>query len=549
MKVSSFDVFDTCLVRKCGTPENFFDVLSLRAFNSEVGELVRQEFVVARLLAQYRVQSASMTLQDIWDSFDWEHPLLKSKEELCRLEMATEREMLLPVRKMREKVDECRKKGNRILFISDMYLSSEFLSEVMRELGFMQGNDKLYVSCECGAQKWNGLLFKYVKAKEKIAYVNWHHYGDNKQDDIKAPRKLGIRTTLVEHDYSPFQKLWKENDYSFGFKYPSIMAGVGRALRFSTEWTTHTDFVVDLIAPFYCSWTYKVLKDASERGIQRLYFCARDTHLLYKLALRMQYLFPQIGIHYLYISRQALYNDDNEEAKMAYYKDIGLATETDVCAIVDTNTWGKTLQYLNSLLEKHGCKEVTGYYYFVYRVDVKGISFEKYDAQVFNQYIRINNHYRRLMSNVLIYECFFGLNNERKTVDYSFEAGVPGPVFASEIQEDCKMMDIIDWTPIHESLVFDYSERFFELGLERYCDRVFETIIAALGRFFAKPSKHYLKALTEFYIHEENTGELFPCIKKIYNPLELLRKKRKYYWRRGCIYYTLPDWLLKMHKG
>lgn len=47
MKISSFDIFDTCLLRKCGTPDNFFDVFSLRVFNGEVEEWVRQEFVAA----------------------------------------------------------------------------------------------------------------------------------------------------------------------------------------------------------------------------------------------------------------------------------------------------------------------------------------------------------------------------------------------------------------------------------------------------------------------------------------------------------------------
>ena len=57
MKISSFDIFDTCLVRKCGTPEGFFDVLSLRAFSNQPHERERQEFVAARILAQNLVQS------------------------------------------------------------------------------------------------------------------------------------------------------------------------------------------------------------------------------------------------------------------------------------------------------------------------------------------------------------------------------------------------------------------------------------------------------------------------------------------------------------
>ena len=165
MKISSFDIFDTCLIRKCGTPECFFDVFSLRVFDGEVEEWARQEFVAARRLAQQSVQSPSMTLQDIWDAFAWKHPQLKPKEELMVIEQQMEQELLVPVLSMRDKVNACRAKGHRIIYVSDMYLPSEFLCRVMREHGFMQNGDSLYVSCECNAEKWNGELFKYIKDK------------------------------------------------------------------------------------------------------------------------------------------------------------------------------------------------------------------------------------------------------------------------------------------------------------------------------------------------------------------------------------------------
>ena len=154
--VSSFDIFDTCLVRKCGTPENFFDVLSMRAFKQDPPEWARQEFVVARKSVEQKLWQENLryTLQDIWGEFDWSHQFLKSPKELCQLEQDLEREMLVPVLSMREKVNDCRKKGDKIVFISDMYLSTEFLTDVMCEHGFYHEGDSLYVSCECGATKW-----------------------------------------------------------------------------------------------------------------------------------------------------------------------------------------------------------------------------------------------------------------------------------------------------------------------------------------------------------------------------------------------------------
>ncbi len=69
-------------MRKCGTPENFFDVFSLRAFDHEPPEWARQEFVAARRLTEQKLwaENPHYTLEDIWVEMDWTHPFLKSNE-------------------------------------------------------------------------------------------------------------------------------------------------------------------------------------------------------------------------------------------------------------------------------------------------------------------------------------------------------------------------------------------------------------------------------------------------------------------------------------
>lgn len=551
MKISSFDIFDTCLLRKCGTPQNFFDVFSLHAFNGEVEEWARQEFVAARVLTEKSLweKDPYYTLNDIWDAFEWEHPSMKNVSELCELERELECEMLVPVLKMRDKVNECRNRGDKIVFISDMYLSSVFLVEVMQKHGFFQERDSLYVSCECKAAKYDGGLFQYVKNKEGLkSYRRWHHYGDNKQGDYNAPRKLGIKATLINHAYTPYQRQWLDNDYSLGFKYPGVIAGISRALRYSTEWTSHTDFVLDIIAPFYCSWIYQVLADAQKRGIKRLYFCARDAYQIHKIALAMQSQFPEVGVEYVYISRVALYKEDNVEAKLAYYKQIGLASQTYKVAIVDTTTSGKTLMVLNEFLKSNGCNEVTAYYYLLWN-KVDGVDREKYNVRVYDQYVYQNARFNRLLDHLFVFENFFGLSKDKKTIDYTFDKrGTAVPVFTDQLlHEDCKIIDSIDWISVHEKLLVLYAQEYLKMGLGDYARQIFESIgNATVSRFFARPEKQYLSALEDFYFLGNMNDDFYPCIKRIVNPLELMGGKRKYYWRRGSIYYTLPKWLTKI---
>lgn len=546
MSVSSFDIFDTCLLRKCGTPENFFDVFSLRAFNGEVEEWARQEFAAARYLAQKSVQSPSMTLQDIWDVFDWKHSQLKTKIELIALEQQLEREMLVPVLSMRDKVNECRKKGHHIIYISDMYLPSSFLCDVMRKCGFMQDGDSLYVSCECGVEKWSGELFKYVRDKENLSFRSWHHYGDHMNADYKAPRKLGIRSTLVNHKYTPYQLEWKDNDYSLGFKYPSILAGLGRALHYSNEWTTHTDFVLDIIAPFYCSLVYLMMKDAEQRGIQRLYFCARDAYPLYRIALKYAHLFPNLQSNYLYISRQSLYEGE-DEAKLQYFIQEGLATTKDDVAIVDVRSQGKTQRFLSDYLMERGYKEVFGYYFEMFTLKEQKY-FNPYHSEVNGAYLTMNkNLHQLLLYRWHLYEDFFSLNDFPKTIDYRIDdKGISSPIFSYDTDtEDSANTSQAYWADVHNRIIETYAEEYVNIGLDKYSNKIFEFVsMPTLNRFMTRPKKAYLDAISEFSSYRSDQNRYVPYIKRL-SIWELLVENgsKGNVWPRASKIYSLPEWL------
>ncbi len=542
--ISSFDIFDTCLVRKCGTPENFFDVFSLRAFNHEPPEWARQEFVAARRIAERKAGeiNPSYTLQDIWTKFEWEYPFLKTKMEIVRLEQDLEREMLMPVLEMRDKVNACRKHGDKIIFISDMYLSSEFLISAMRGCGFYQDGDSLYVSCECKARKSDGNLFHYVREKEGLkSYHHWHHYGDNKIGDFMVPRELGIKCTLINHEYTPYQKQWKDNDYSLGFKYPSILAGIGRALHYSTEWTTHTDFVLDIIAPFYCSLVYRMMKDAQQSGIKRLYFCARDAYMMYKIALLYKQLFPAIECKFLYISRKALYEGD-DEAKIAYYEQIGLATKNDYVGIVDIRSSGKTLIQINKILKSHGCKPIRGYYYMLYSDGGDGIDYLINDA-----YYEVSQRYNSKLASInnrfcVLFERFFPLNNLSKTKGYKANSnGDIKPVFCTEADVDIEseseiIEDIKHWSKIHEELISIFTISYIQLYLYQYSDYIFNISINTIYHFLEKPAKSYLMALQCLSIHYTYPNlHILPFVSKL-SFIQIIKTRGKHTgWKMGTL--------------
>lgn len=554
MRISSFDVFDTCLVRKCGAPENLIDVLSFRVFNGKVGETVRQEFVAARFEAQQQIQNCGMTLRDIYDNFKWNHPLLKPINELYQLEQATERDMLVPVLSMRDKVNECRSKGYRIMFISDMYLSSSFLGEILKDLGFMQEDDKLYVSCECGAEKYDGGLFRFVKEHERVSYHRWHHYGDNKFGDFKVPRKLGIHATLIKHEYTPYQCYWKKNDYSLGFRYASVMAGIARSIKYSMPQDEMIDFMTDIVAPLYIPFAFRIMNDAESRNIRHLYFCARDAFLVYSIAKQIGHLYPKLEPHWLYISKTALY-EGNEEAKMHYFKQVGLASKSEKTAIVDIRSSGRTQSVLNGLMEKYGFNKVFGYYFEEGYVDYEDYGIQdSYYTEANGKYVGYTNaNCRRLFSYWQLFEQFFSLQDFRRTIDYQIVDGVAEPVFdednSSDYFEGYIMQNHEHYIRVQEETINEFLSSFINLGLRRYVSEVFNHVsMPTLCRFTFFPERHYLSVLENFSVYNEKKQHYSPYVKRM-SFLGFMRTKgTTALWHRATLVLSTPKLLVKWYK-
>ena len=144
----SFDIFDTCLVRKCGSSDNIFCIWADRALG-KVDRSYLKDLINSRLNAEKTARRNSgkedVSLDDIYRNLSLESFPNLSKPALKRLELEVERENLSPVRQALDLIRNYRKKGKRILFISDMYLPSDFLKSQLRRFGFWEEEDRIYV--------------------------------------------------------------------------------------------------------------------------------------------------------------------------------------------------------------------------------------------------------------------------------------------------------------------------------------------------------------------------------------------------------------------
>ena len=304
MKLASFDIFDTTLIRKCGKPENIFYILAHKLYPNDIAK--REDFLLwrkgAENTARMRVPGKDVTIEDIYCSDELEGFAEYSPTQFIEAEKEVESENLIANPAIREIIKEKRGQGYTICFISDMYLPSGFLKRVLEREGCIDCDEAVYVSCEWDARKSNGALYK--KLKEVLPHQQWEHFGDHPVSDVKMAARYGIKATKVNTDFSIAESratLPRDNRKHYE---SSILAGLSRAARTHFGNDAYTTIAANFVAPAYIPYIHFVLETARERGIKTLYFLSRDSYILQRIAENMPH--DGIELRYLFVSRKAL---------------------------------------------------------------------------------------------------------------------------------------------------------------------------------------------------------------------------------------------------
>ncbi len=302
MHLASFDIFDTTLIRKCGKPEDIFYLLAQRLYPND--EDKRERFIEWRRQAEWCVarliKGNETTITDIYTNNGEESFHEYTRAQLIEAEKRVESENLTANPAIKAIIERCRAEGKTVCFISDMYLDSEFLSQVLRREGCLMGEEKVYVSCEEGARKSTGDLFDKVRAQ--LTPTRWEHYGDHPISDVKNAQKRGINAIWIRTTgYTETEKLLSKQSFEL-----SCLAGLQRTARITAGNDAYATLAADFVAPAYIPYVRFILEKAEKQGIKRLYFLSRDSYILQKIAEQMQEEYPLVELKYLFVSRKAL---------------------------------------------------------------------------------------------------------------------------------------------------------------------------------------------------------------------------------------------------
>ena len=304
MKLASFDIFDTTLIRKCGKPENIFYLLAHKLYPSDKAK--REDFFLwrkrAAAMMSKELKKVELTILDIYKEKGVTSFSEYNIEELITFEIETEKENLIANPSVVEIINKKRAEGYQIVFISDMYIGSTALRNILNKEGCIRAEDKIYVSCEIQARKDSGLLYRHVKKELNPKY--WEHYGDNLYSDIKIAKKNGIKAISIKtHSNSLEHRLEALSCSQPTLRELSVLAGISKCARIignNPYATIAANYVASTYIPFV-KWT---IETARKEGIKTLYFLSRDSYILLKIAESLPH--EGIELKYLYISRRSL---------------------------------------------------------------------------------------------------------------------------------------------------------------------------------------------------------------------------------------------------
>ena len=315
--IASFDIFDTLLTRLVSEPTEIFKICGDRAVQFGWINFAAETFREVRIQAEQRsrlfYEGGEVSLDEIYrEMANTLEITTETIDKLKNLELEVETEYLIAVPRAYQLIEQARRSHPHILFLSDMYLPESFLEARLKQHGFWQEGDRLYVSSQWRKSKGKGDLFLKVLGDLQLNAKDVTHIGNSWTSDVTVPKSLGLNS-IYFNDANPNRYeliLQKYADATNGIT--SIWAGISRYTRLTKDTKTPKESIIrdiaaSVAAPILTAYTIWILQQAKAKQLARIYFLARDGEMLLQIAKELApKIYPELELRYLYVSRQAL---------------------------------------------------------------------------------------------------------------------------------------------------------------------------------------------------------------------------------------------------
>lgn len=319
--VVSFDIFDTLIMRKTLTPDDVFHIVENK-INNIITDL---DYFNYRQRAILENCTPNPNIYQIYDKFAELTGISEDqKQRILELELQVERNVLIRRDRMVQVLNEAKHMGKRVYLITDMYLPTDFIVDILDKLDITTYDD-IMVSCDYRTLKGEELFKRF---KEKYIADSYLHIGDNPHSDIECAEKNGMDCVPIHSAI----RLLRESEYRIleknakGIMERNIL-GMFIAKMFNNPFCTGEAENIklrDIADLFVNPVVYLMINDlknkALEGNYEKVLFASRDGYLLNKMYNMIKDENMPEGV-YFYTSRKAVVGvdlyDDNKILWMA----------------------------------------------------------------------------------------------------------------------------------------------------------------------------------------------------------------------------------------
>ena len=278
--VLTLDFFDTLVTRSLAQPTHLFAVIEEELVRIE-GERWRG-YAARRVGAERRARvslahdgtGADITLDDIMRELAADLDLsMPERERLAVLECDTEVSHAVAVPFGRALLAAAVAKGMRVVVVSDNYMASSHLVRMAGAAGIDITGLEVYVSCEHGAMKHDGGLWKVVLAGTGVSPAEVLHVGDLDDADGTVPARFGIAV----HVEDSMRRSHREPLNTCPSVLPlSRMEAAQRDRSAGAAWDCADNLARGALAIVTAAQVHDVATAARRSGAVAVHFLARD---------------------------------------------------------------------------------------------------------------------------------------------------------------------------------------------------------------------------------------------------------------------------------
>ena len=224
--------------------------------------------------------------------------------QMQEAEVAVERQSLRANSELVNWLLALRAEGKRVIAISDMYLPTTVVNDLIVEKVGRMPIERTYVSSDLGLTKRSGKIFASVAALEGIPLARILHCGDHPTSDVDMPRAAGMQAILL-----PRPILQRAARKILSFVSALMEPRSKQAISDPISITNRRDFGRQILGPIFAEFalkTWVLLSNLEHPNEAVLLFCARGglrLQAIYETFLAATGLASPVAIQPLMISR------------------------------------------------------------------------------------------------------------------------------------------------------------------------------------------------------------------------------------------------------